>query len=59
MIAPSLAPAPAPVPATKPAHLSAPSAVVTLPGTGASGPIYVEIVAPFARPRSGASPWSP
>lgn len=58
MIAPSLAPAPAPVPATKPAPLSAPAAVVILPGTGAAGPVYIEIVAPF-RPRSGASPWSP
>jgi hypothetical protein len=58
MIAPAPAPAPAPVPATKPAPLPAPAAVVILPGTGAAGPVYVEIVAPL-RPRSGASPWSP
>ncbi len=54
-----IAPAPAAVPATKPAPPSAPAAVVILPGTDAAGPVYVEIVAPFARPRSGASPWSP
>jgi hypothetical protein len=36
-----------------------PVAVVILPGTGASRPIYVEIIAPSARPHSGASPWSP